>query len=157
MKLWANRKNRLASKLQTTIRWSHFWWSIFIFSQKIQNKLKVFLLKRYYAAFQYCQPAQNQPKSQFLFHKNYSPRNFDFACMWAYYTAKESWISVKFNELITTYIYSNKKTKTDLSLWKGCDHGCEILAVWPVLFYPIPMGQTAACYFTDTICTSYFR
>ena len=25
--------------------------------------------------FQYCQPAQNQPKSQFLFHKNYSPRD----------------------------------------------------------------------------------
>jgi hypothetical protein len=23
----------------------------------------------------YCQPAQNQPKSQFLFHKKYSPRD----------------------------------------------------------------------------------
>jgi hypothetical protein len=33
--------------------------------------------------FQYCQLAQNQPKSQFLFHKNCSPRDFimynDFA------------------------------------------------------------------------------
>ena len=26
--------------------------------------------------FQYCQPAQNQPKSYFLFHKNVSLRNF---------------------------------------------------------------------------------
>ena len=26
--------------------------------------------------FQYCQPAQNQPKSQFLFHKFCSPREF---------------------------------------------------------------------------------
>ena len=25
--------------------------------------------------FQYCQPAHKQPKSQFLFHKNCSPRN----------------------------------------------------------------------------------
>ena len=25
--------------------------------------------------FQYCQPAQKQPKSQFLFHKNCSPRD----------------------------------------------------------------------------------
>ena len=25
--------------------------------------------------FQYCQPAQNQPKSQFLFHKKCSPRD----------------------------------------------------------------------------------
>jgi len=25
--------------------------------------------------FQYCQPTQNQPKSQFLFHKNFSPHD----------------------------------------------------------------------------------
>ena len=26
-------------------------------------------------SFQYCQPVQNQPKSQILFHKNVSPRD----------------------------------------------------------------------------------
>ena len=26
--------------------------------------------------FQYCHPAENQPKSHFLFHKNISPRDF---------------------------------------------------------------------------------
>ena len=29
--------------------------------------------------FQYCQPAQNQPKSHILFHKNGSLGNFDYS------------------------------------------------------------------------------
>ena len=74
MKLWANRKNRLASKLQTTIRWSHFWWSIFtkcilnflqviFFCQlvcKILSAYSLFLAKRY-----------NTKQTQFFLLKRY--------------------------------------------------------------------------------------
>ena len=36
--------------------------------------------------FQYCQPAQNQPKSQFLFHKNCSP---DDLCFFFWFVTEE--------------------------------------------------------------------
>ena len=56
------------------IRATHNWMCVFsLFGHEMSSKVAYFSLN--WRNFQYCQPAQNQPKSQILFHKNGSPRD----------------------------------------------------------------------------------
>ena len=49
--------------------------------------------------FQYCKPVQNQAKSQFLFHKNFSPRDLSIMTLIATGTLSEQTIPGRINKI----------------------------------------------------------
>ena len=98
--------------------------------------------------FQYCQPAQNQPKSQILFHENGSQRDL---CFWYIMT------------LLSTYTDAMKKNASWVSnLEMIIVLGCFLITfTWQLLTHKSPQmpswqGQCLCVYFIHTILWKHF-